>query len=1374
MQYLDKILPRLHRDYIKLLPADPVHRILSYIHPRDFCVAAQVSKPWLRALQDAQLWHKLYTRIGLSTLASANYAPDRSVKINARRIYNLANQAYGVLKHRKFRAHALGVLSLAFDGRVVATGSADNRCRVFDVRSGECVKELIGHEEGVYCIQIDDDKIITGSADATIKVWSLKDSALLATLGGHTETVTCLKINSNILISGSADRSCRIWHLNFAPETTAAGAPPALPLKSKGAAGTRGGSAKGSRSSPTAAGETTVSNKASLKTSCLRTLHGHTAGVKCLDFTPHVLISGDVHGLLRVWHVQSGNCLNTINGNALARSPDALSSPPMGAQIHDPISCMQYTGSRLVFGTFSGRLILCDMNPHPLLGGPTSTDYETLHKWATAKESIVVNHVFELGSGEKKGRGGGAGDGGILGDVKTSGISAASLGIISSDFGEKESQASSPGGIIITGMKVQGGTKPPLAGSAVTPTPTSTSRSIPAGPGHAGPRSWALCAQMDTWRLISGGGEGRCVVWNYRTGRRIYVLRGNTIDSGDGVVHVEEEGLSTEGEAGVEVSKGQTEETDKAVTGVAFDDRYTVIGSMDGFIRLWEATGAGDDSAIIVNYTVQAQILGENGQPVAGDRKAMQKIIRIKSLHANSNLAALAQEVVDKCKLISPSKVGDVEQTLYYLQQRQGGGGWESDRAWLQKQFDAHRIQDEPAPQQNEPPTMNNIEQYIEGLYEEIPDKIASTRNILQLARVPENMEALIGNGNHVVSRKYNTVFFSSNTSHPTCLDALMSALSRVLREDGKKSMELVTNIVYIFFCFSNFSQFHGFITANKVGDMCLRIADQELARFNLWVQDLGKLETKCAQNPRDTSLITELEQEHRKFQAMLRKQDQLLFVAFHLLLNLAEDLNIEVKMLKRDIVKYLVLMLDRKTPELLILVVTFLKKLSIFRENKDEMVKMAEQLLPKLDQLVPCEHPGLQNLTLRLLFNLSHDAQFRSILVKMGFLGKLVPLLNDKAHVIVTLQLLYQLSVDDKSKSSFSFTDVIPMIMRMILEPKTDSPTTIEVMALGINIASNPRNAEVMCDDNGLKFLMKRALKTRDPLLFKMVRNLSMHDGGIKMLFLDYIDDIMHVLFKPTTPPAILVELLGLLGNLTIPDFDFAKLAEAYNLIDFISRRLAAAVAGAGGSSGNSPEKEGGITEEDDITLEVVILLGTMGNDGDVAPMIARTNVLGLLIDLMIAKEEDDEIILQVIYCIYQFLLQGSTRTILLTRTQVVSYLIDLLYDRNVEIRKMCDICLDIIAEIDEEWVKKIRQQKFQWHNSEWLQLITQASLHGSEGFEESATLYSTHKLIDDWDGRKGRRGGITGLSVDSEDEDEEFGSSMMIGGNSALLDGP
>ena len=60
-----------------------------------------------------------------------------------------------------------------------------------------------------------------------------------------------------------------------------------------------------------------------------------------------------------------------------------------------------------------------------------------------------------------------------------------------------------------------------------------------------------------------------------------------------------------------------------------------------------------------------------------------------------------------------------------------------------------------------------------------------------------------------------------------------------------------------------------------------------------------------------------------------------------------------------------------------------------------------------------------------------------------------------------------------------------------------------IEVLALCINLAANARCAQLICEGAGLKLLMRKAFKNRDPMLLKMIRNVSMHDGPTKDLFI-------------------------------------------------------------------------------------------------------------------------------------------------------------------------------------------------------------------------------------------------------------------------------
>lgn len=69
-------------------------------------------------------------------------------------------------------------------------------------------------------------------------------------------------------------------------------------------------------------------------------------------------------------------------------------------------------------------------------------------------------------------------------------------------------------------------------------------------------------------------------------------------------------------------------------------------------------------------------------------------------------------------------------------------------------------------------------------------------------------------------------------------------------------------------------------------------------------------------------------EKEATKQKVFIRKQDKVLFVAFYILLNLAEDVTVERKMIKKGLVASLTAMLNRTFEDLLILSVTFMKKL--------------------------------------------------------------------------------------------------------------------------------------------------------------------------------------------------------------------------------------------------------------------------------------------------------------------------------------------------------------------------------------------------------------------------------------------------------------
>jgi hypothetical protein len=73
---------------------------------------------------------------------------------------------------------------------------------------------------------------------------------------------------------------------------------------------------------------------------------------------------------------------------------------------------------------------------------------------------------------------------------------------------------------------------------------------------------------------------------------------------------------------------------------------------------------------------------------------------------------------------------------------------------------------------------------------------------------------------------------------------------------------------------------------------------------------------------------------------------------------------------------------------------------------------------------------------------------------------------------------------------------------------------------------------------------------------------------------------------------------------------------------------------------------------------------------------------------------------VLQIAYSFQRMLCSAATRDTLLSSTQVVSYLVDLLQDKNKEVRKTADMALDVVMDTDEDWAVKIRRMKFENHN--------------------------------------------------------------------------
>ena len=113
--------------------------------------------------------------------------------------------------------------SLAFspDGRLLATGNADNTVSLRDVATGLEVQNLTGHKGSVTSVAFSPDGRLLATAstggrdDYVIRLWDVRTGRKERTLEGHKDDVTCVAFSPDgrVLAAGSDDGRVKLWNV---------------------------------------------------------------------------------------------------------------------------------------------------------------------------------------------------------------------------------------------------------------------------------------------------------------------------------------------------------------------------------------------------------------------------------------------------------------------------------------------------------------------------------------------------------------------------------------------------------------------------------------------------------------------------------------------------------------------------------------------------------------------------------------------------------------------------------------------------------------------------------------------------------------------------------------------------------------------------------------------------------------------------------------------------------------------------------------------------------------------------------------------------------------------------------------------------------
>jgi WD40 repeat protein/serine/threonine protein kinase len=162
------------------------------------------------------------------------------------------------------------------DGHTVLTASShsfegEEGVRLWDALTGVCLRSFAGHTARVYsaCFSPDGKSALSGSEDKTLRLWDIATGKCLRSFEGHTSDIhsVCFSPDAKWALSGSNDKTVRLWEV--------------------------------------ATGK------------CLRSFEGHTGRVRSVCFSPNgrTALSACWDKTVRLWDAATGRCTHTLEGH---------------------------------------------------------------------------------------------------------------------------------------------------------------------------------------------------------------------------------------------------------------------------------------------------------------------------------------------------------------------------------------------------------------------------------------------------------------------------------------------------------------------------------------------------------------------------------------------------------------------------------------------------------------------------------------------------------------------------------------------------------------------------------------------------------------------------------------------------------------------------------------------------------------------------------------------------------------------------------------------------------------------------------------------------------------------------------------------------
>ncbi|SCZ89480.1 BZ3500_MvSof-1268-A1-R1_Chr1-1g01207 [Microbotryum saponariae] len=98
-----------------------------------------------------------------------------------------------------------------FWGYALASGTADGCVRMWDMRTGQSHRTLVGHTGPVSCVQFDEHHLVSGSLDKTVRIWDIRTGSISDTIR-YDYPITSLQFDSRKIVAAAGENGIRVFN----------------------------------------------------------------------------------------------------------------------------------------------------------------------------------------------------------------------------------------------------------------------------------------------------------------------------------------------------------------------------------------------------------------------------------------------------------------------------------------------------------------------------------------------------------------------------------------------------------------------------------------------------------------------------------------------------------------------------------------------------------------------------------------------------------------------------------------------------------------------------------------------------------------------------------------------------------------------------------------------------------------------------------------------------------------------------------------------------------------------------------------------------------------------------------------------------------